>query len=91
MNDLLVDKFNAALSSVRDVSNNPYLIHMKNALRIVESSSAAEVVLAPYIRQLDKLVSRRHFALDYIHSGEFSQTLGEAHFYCMCLVLLCYQ
>jgi hypothetical protein len=82
---VLVDKFNTALRSVCDVSSNPYLIHLAGALRIVESTSAGEMALATYIRRLDALISQPYFALDSIHSGEFSQILGEAHFYCMCL------
>ena len=39
---MLSDKFNLALRSVRDVSSNPYLVHMSNALRVVESAGAGE-------------------------------------------------
>jgi hypothetical protein len=80
-----VDEFKAALGHASDVSSNPYLVHLVDALRAVETAGAHDPVLTTYLAKLGGFISKSNFALDARLAEEFSQTLGEAHFYCMCL------
>jgi hypothetical protein len=82
---MLTEKFTAALASARDVSSNPYLFFLLEAVRAVDALADSDMVVKGYVESLLALLKEPNLALDPKLTNDFSQKLGEAHFYRMCL------
>jgi hypothetical protein len=82
---MLVEKFIKSLQSTHDVANNSYLSFLKAAVEKVESAANSDPRLIHYVDKLISLINQPSFALDGRLTNEFAQTLGEAHFFVLCL------
>lgn len=81
---MLVNKFNAALQKVSDITRDPYLAKLGSALAAVEAAVPAIPELKSYEAALVNLMVESEFGLNGILTERFSQTLGEAQFLVMC-------
>jgi len=82
--DIFQDQFVKALQDTVGVSSNSYLHLLKGAVEEVSKSAQVDKVLSDYNKALLDIVANRDFALDSEKTNEFSQVLGEAHFYLLC-------
>ncbi len=80
----LYNQFIKALQDTTDIAPNNYLTHLKNAVEQVSNASEADQVLSAYNQDLLSIVMTNNFALDPAKTNEFSQIIGEAHFYLLC-------
>ena len=55
------------------------------AVEKVEAAANSDPTLTEYVQKLDHLISHPNFALDGNCTNEFTQTLGEAQFFELCL------
>jgi hypothetical protein len=82
--DNLQNQFIKALQDAIGVSSNSYLHFLNGAVEEVSKSAQVDQVLLDYNKSLLDIVANRDFALDAERTNEFSQVLGEAHFYLLC-------
>jgi hypothetical protein len=80
----LYNKFIRALQDTSGITNNSYLTFLKDAVEKVSNASQSDQVLTEYNQSLLAVVTENNFALDPEKTNEFSQILGEAHFYLLC-------
>jgi len=80
----LINCFTNALQATIDLTNNSYLACLKDAVENVSYSSQKDQIISEYNQNLLKIVSENNFALNPDKTNEFTQLLGEAHFYLLC-------
>ena len=82
---MLVEKFIKSVQNTKDVAGNSYLTFLRGAIEKVEGAAKSAPTLIDYVDKLVTLIDHPNFALDGRLTNEFAQTLGEAHFFVLCL------
>lgn len=80
----LKDSFIKALQATSGVTDNSYLVFLRDAVEKVSDASQLDSILAEYNQKLLKISSENNFSLDPDKTNEFAQLLGEAQFYLFC-------
>lgn len=80
----LKDSFIKALQDTSGVTNNSYLVFLRDAVEEVSEASQRDSILAEYNQKLLKISSENNFSLDSDKTNEFAQILGEAQLYLFC-------
>lgn len=80
----LKNQFIKALQEANSIASNSYLTFLKDAVEQVENASSNDQLLAGYVEQLLEIAKSNNFSIDPDKTNEFSQILGEAHFYLLC-------
>lgn len=80
----LKNQFVKALQEANSIASNNYLTFLKDAVEQVENASSSDQLLAEYVKQLLDIAKLKNFSIDPDKTNEFSQLLGEAHFYLLC-------
>lgn len=82
---MLIEKYIESLQNTKDIAINSYLTFLQDAVKKVEGAANNEPTLTNYVNKLVAILAEPNFALDGNLTNEFAQTLGEAHFFVLCL------